>query len=176
MGSEGKKLVRRPRNGQVVTRPKGPGSCEGTSAGLAELFEPANEGAVVGRLNINKFHAHADARLDDADDAQCFDDLPLVVEDAPHAGLQRQGLAGADKAATHGNIGGNARGASARFEVEKLGIRGKGVANRVAAVADGQSSPGAFRSAIVHRDNVAHSVETHKKRARQLREVLSLSH
>ena len=162
------KLAGRPRNGQVVILAAEPrqlrvGDCirgKGRSAGLAEMFEPANEGLVIGRLDIEKFYADADTRLNNADDTQRFDGLFFVAEGDAHAGLQRQGLAGADEAAAHGDIGGDTGRTRAGFEVEKLGIRGKGVANGVPPVPNTQSSAGAFRGAIVHRYNVAHRAGT----------------
>ena len=162
------KLAGRPRNGQVVILAAQPRQSregdsimgKGRSAGLAEVFDPANEGLVIGRLDIEEFHAYADARLNNADDPQGFDDLFFVTEGDAHAGLQRQGLAGADEAAAHGDIGGDTGRTCAGFEVEKHGIRGKGVANGVPPVPDTQSSAGAFRGAIVHRYDVAHRAGT----------------
>ena len=180
------KLVERPKNGQVVILAAQPRQLregdsfrgirlleKARSAGLAEVFDPANEGLVIGRLDIEEFHAYADARLNNADDPQGFDGLFFVAEGDAHSGLQRQGLTGADEAAAHGDIGGDTGRTCAGFEVEKLGIRGKGVANGVAAVADGQSSTGASRSTIVHGYDVAHRAGNRKRTAHSVREVPS---
>src|SRR5260370_24726655 len=125
------------------------------SAGLAEVFDPANEDPVIGGFDIEEFHADADTRLNNADDPEGFDGLFFVAKGDAHAGFRGQGLAGADETASHRDIGGDADRASAGFEVKKLGVRGEGVADGVAAVPDSQSSAGTLRSSIVHRDDVA---------------------
>jgi len=144
------------------------------SAGLAEVFDPANEDPVIGGFDIEEFHADADTRVNNADDPEGFDGLFFVAKGNAHAGFQGQGLAGADETASHRDIGGDADGASAGFEVKKLGVRGEGVANGVAAVPDSQSSAGTLRSSIVHRDDVAHSAGTRTRTAHSVLEVLSL--
>jgi len=93
------------------------------SAGLAEVFDPANEDPVIGGFDIEEFHADADTRLNNADDPEGFDGLFFVAKGNAHAGFQRQGLAGADETASHRDIGGDADGASAGFEVKKLGVK-----------------------------------------------------
>jgi hypothetical protein len=144
------------------------------SAGLAEVFDPANENPVIGRLDIEEFHAHTDTRLNDTDDPEGFDDLLFVAKSDAHSGLERQVFAGADETASHRDIGGDTDGASAGFEVEKLGIRGKRVADGVATVADSQGSAGTLRNSIVHRDDVAHSPRTHTRTAHPVQQVLFL--
>jgi len=144
------------------------------SAGLAELFDPANEDPIIGRLDIEEFHADADSRLNNADNSESFDGLFFVAKDNAHASFQRQGLAGADETASHRDIGGDTDRASAGFKVKKLGVRSEGVADGVAAVPDSQSSAGAFRSSIVHRDDVAHSAGTRTGKAHSVQEVLFL--
>src|SRR5260370_21904373 len=126
------------------------------SAGLAEVFDPANEDPVIGGFDIEEFHADADTRLNNADDPEGFDGLFFVAKGNAHAGFQRQGLAGADETASHREIGGDADRASAGFEVKKLGVRGEGVADGVAAVPGRQSFPRSHRSSIVRTEEVCH--------------------
>jgi hypothetical protein len=128
------------------------------------VFDPANENPVIGRLDIEEFHAHTDTRLNNTDDPEGFDGLLFVAEGDAHAGFHRQGFASADETASHRDISGDTDGASAGFKVKKLGVRCKGVANGVAAVADTQGSAGTLRSSIVHGDDIAHSSATHTKR------------
>ena len=52
---------------------------------LAELVDPARENAVGKRFDVEEFDAHADAGLDDADDSEAFDGLPLARERHAHA-------------------------------------------------------------------------------------------
>src|SRR5260370_15712773 len=111
------------------------------SAGLAEVFDPANEDPVIGGFDIEEFHADADTRLNNADDPEGFDGLFFVAKGDAHAGFQGQGLAGADETASHRDIGGDADTASACFEVKKLRVRAAGAADGVAAAPACSGSP-----------------------------------
>ena len=62
---------------------------DGRLAVAAESFDPAAEDCRVRIVHVDKFDAHADAGLDDADDAESLDDLVLALK--PDAGAIVEG-------------------------------------------------------------------------------------
>ena len=52
---------------------------------FAELLDPFGEGIVAGRLDVDEFDAHADARLDDAHYGEALHHLPFARESDPRA-------------------------------------------------------------------------------------------
>lgn len=107
----------------------------GLSAAAAELFEPAVERGAGGGFDVEKFEAHADSGFDDANHGEGLHGLVLARKGDAGAGLQGERLAGADETAAERNVRGDAVGAHAGFEVEDVGIGGKGITNGITAVA-----------------------------------------
>jgi len=128
------------------------------AAGLAvaELGDPAGENLQVGRGEIDKLYAHADARLYDTHDRESFDDFALVRKRHARAGAYRQRLTGANEAAAEGDIGSDSGTVRARFEINQVRVGGKGITDGVATVSYASLVRLGFRGAIVHGDDVAH--------------------
>src|SRR5271166_5946443 len=74
-------------------------------AGAAEGVDPDGEEFVVGGFEVEKFYAHANAGLDDADGDQGFKDLPLASKFHTRAATEGQRLAGAYETSTEGKVG-----------------------------------------------------------------------
>src|SRR6266850_6737072 len=70
-------------------------------AGSAELFHPAGQHLIVGRVDVDEFHAHPNARLHDPNDAQRFHFLVLARQCHADARIQLHRLAGTNEYATH---------------------------------------------------------------------------
>lgn len=128
----------------------------GKSAGAAKLIEPARQRLMIRTVEVDEFDAHADARLDDANDSQGLYCLLLAPEGDSDSGADRQRAAGANKTTAHKQVGSDALGARTGLKVENLDVSGKGIADGVAAVAN-RGAPRRLCGSIVHGNNVAHS-------------------
>ena len=124
-------------------------------AGLAEGVYPSDEHVVVGRLEVEEFHTHADAGLDDADGDESFEDL--AFSDQFHAGASVHGkrLAGADETSAEGDVGGDAVHLLAGFEVDQFSVSGEGKSDGVPAVADSRDA-GTSSIAVGHGNDFVH--------------------
>lgn len=80
--------------------------CRGLAA-AAEVFNQGVEALIVRGLEIEEFDAHADARLDDTDNDEAFENQIVASQFHARAAIKHQGLAGTDKAAALGNVRGN---------------------------------------------------------------------
>jgi hypothetical protein len=121
-----------------------------TLAAAAELTEPSNEDGVGKGLNIEKFEAHADSGFDDAHHGKSFDGFTFAFEGDAGAGSHRQGFAGADETTAEGDVRGDAVGAHPGFEVEDLGVGGKGISDSVAAIAQANFVRYPISRSVVH--------------------------
>jgi hypothetical protein len=111
----------------------------------------------MGSGDVEEFDAHADTGLDDADDGEGFDGLVFSFQSDANPGVQKERTAGADEAAAQREVGSDAVGAGAGLEIEDFDIRGKGIANGIAAVANGGAARRRFCESVVHGNDVAHS-------------------
>jgi hypothetical protein len=126
-------------------------------AGIAQLVDPTGESFVMGRIHIDEFEAHADTRLHDANNGQCFGGLPLARQSNSGAGIDRKRLASTNEAATHGNIGGNAFSVRASFEINQIDIGRKRKPDSITTVADASFARLVFCESVFHRNDVAQS-------------------
>src|SRR2546430_7653722 len=125
-------------------------------AGLAELFDPAAQNAIVRLLEVKKLDPHADARLDDAHHAERFEFLVFPAEGNAHACVRGQRLTGADKNSTHREVRSHALGSRTGFQIQNDGVRGKRIADAEATVPEGQPPGFIARCAVIHENYVAH--------------------
>jgi hypothetical protein len=123
------------------------------------MIEPAGENRDGGRLDVDELEAHADSGLDDADHSQGFNAFAFACQGDAGAGFYGKRLAGADEAATKGEVGGDAFRAGAGFEIEDFGIGGERISDGVTAVAEASFARHTIGCSVVHGDNVAHSQE-----------------
>ncbi len=126
-------------------------------ADAAEGINPGGEDLVRGNFQIEEFDAEADARLDQANDDKGFEDLALAGELQTSAAVWRKGLAGANKAAAKGDVGGDAVNLLAGLHVGEFRVGSKGIADGVTAVAYTGNAKGCGACAVRHGDDFAHS-------------------
>ena len=118
----------------MLQRQKGDASRAGTLslclAGLSNLFNPALQDFVGGRFNVNELDTHPDARLENANDRQSLDVLPLAGQFDTYARANRKRLAGAYETATQGNV----RGTPSTWAPDSISINSTSAAkgNRIA--------------------------------------------
>lgn len=144
-------------------------------AGAAEGVDPGGEEFVVGGFEVEKFDAHADAGLDDANGDQGFEHLPLASEFHARTGTKGQRLTGADKTSTQGEIGSDSGDLLAGFQVDEFRIGSEGETDGVATVTD--SADGGFgTTAVGHGDNFAQSWHPGLNEAEEARGRIRLRH
>ena len=114
------------------------------------MIEPAGQCGAGGLFDVKEFEAHADTGFDDADHGQCLYGFALALEDDAGAGLQGKGLASADEAAAERDVGSDAFGAGAGFEIEDFRVGGEGITDGVSAVAEAYFVRRPVGRSIVH--------------------------
>ena len=143
-------------------------------ATAAKLIEPSGEYRVGGGFDIDKFEPHADARLDDADRGERFNEFTLTFKSDASAGLHCEWLACTHKTAAKRDVRCYAFRAAAGFKVEDLSISCKWVTNGVTAVAEAYFLRHTIGVSVVHGDNVAHCPLGGGRRVRALRKYVPL--
>jgi len=126
-------------------------------AGAAEGINPCGKDFVGGSLQIEELDAETDARFDDANEDVSFEDLALAGEFQTGAAVLWKGLAGANKAATKGDVGSDAVKSLAGLHVREFRVGGERVTDGVAAVSHARKAKGCGVDAIRHGDDFIHS-------------------
>src|SRR5438046_9331613 len=116
-------------NSQSLLNHRGSGS-----ARLAELFDPAAQHSVVRLLEIEKFDAHADARLNDAYHTEPVELLIFPRQRDAYTRVGRQRVAGADNNSAHGQSRSHAFAPAPGFQVQNDRVRSERIADAKAAV------------------------------------------
>lgn len=107
----------------------------------AELLNPTEEDLIEGGFHVEKFDAHADARLENPNNSQCFDNLIFARQSRANAGAHPERLAGTNKRSGDGEVGGYSAGGRAGFKIEQYGVSGKRITNGIAPVAHCDGAP-----------------------------------
>ena len=126
-------------------------------AGAAEGINPGGEDFVGGCFEVEEFDAEADARLDDANDDEGFEDLALAGQLQASAAVWRKRLAGANKAAAKGDVGRDAFNLLAGLLVGEFCVGSERVTDGVATVTYTSNAQGCGACAVRHGDDFVHS-------------------
>ena len=127
---------------------------------------------IVGRLEVEKFDAHADAGLDDADGDKGFQGLTFAGKLHTGTGIYLKRLAGADETPAMGNIGSDTLDVLAGFQINEFDVSGKWKADGIAAVPDTRNPRGRAPT-IRHGDDLVHVRQPKRGRRKPCRELAS---
>lgn len=94
----------------------------------------------MGRFEVEELDAHADTRLDDADDHQGFQGLPFAEKLQTGASMHGQRLAGTHKTAAMGNVGSHALHLLASLQINEFDVGSEWKTNSIAAVANARDA------------------------------------
>ena len=127
------------------------------SAGAALRVDPVGQDRVIRGLKVEELDAEADLGLDDPDGDEALEFLAFAAEAKSRAGTCGELLAGADEAAAKRDVRSDTGDLLAGLEMDEDGIRGEGIADRVAAVANALGTGLCRRGPVRHRDHFIHA-------------------